>query len=480
MFLMSNMKSILEYWIILLPLFLFYYLFDRETKIWKNLKEFYNEYFKISPKGEIILESNPHDKRNSERYQAVMWYLSNNINPTIYRAQEVFYQVYNWNEDIDINKHFFRIEQKKEFKITDDIVGKVESYEKEKKKDTYGNSTAVEELHCIYLKSQSKSVTEIISFLDKVEKDYQKYLLEENLKTQQIIECLWDEKKSKFKTNQYVWNSNVTFENRFFENKQNIIKQIDFFLNHPEYYKKKGIPYQLGILLHGTPGCGKTSFIKALANYTNRHIIDVKLNDNIELPQLKELILNEKIDHHLLIPQDKRIYVFEDIDVMGEIVNKRKNKKDSDTDSDTESIKNKDLSKEDKTNQDFLKLFIKNQSSTYKLPTKGDNNMSYFLNILDGLQENQGRIIIMTTNYIDKIDKAILRPGRIDINLEFKTASNKIILEILSNYWEIDEKEIKEKYPKVKELKNIPHCNITEKCRSNLTIKDTIDNLFKP
>ena len=45
------------------------------------------------------------------------------------------------------------------------------------------------------------------------------------------------------------------------------MKSIDFFLKNKEWYIKKGIPYNLGILLHGDPGCGKTRFIKQLMNY---------------------------------------------------------------------------------------------------------------------------------------------------------------------------------------------------------------------
>ena len=60
------------------------------------------------------------------------------------------------------------------------------------------------------------------------------------------------------------------------------------------------------------------------------------------------------------------------------------------------------------------------------------------LNIIDGILEIPGRIIILTTNYIDKIDKALLRPGRIDFNICLKYANIKITKEILSFFYEID------------------------------------------
>ena len=44
-------------------------------------------------------------------------------------------------------------------------------------------------------------------------------------------------------------------------------------------------------------------------------------------------------------------------------------------------------------------------------------SLSFILNIIDGLNENYGRILIITSNYYDKIDKALIRPGRIDIRV---------------------------------------------------------------
>jgi chaperone BCS1 len=53
-----------------------------------------------------------------------------------------------------------------------------------------------------------------------------------------------------------------------------------------------------------------------------------------------------------------------------------------------------------------------------------------------------GRIIIITTNYPQKIDKALLRPGRIDINIELKKASKTILYEIVSSFYDVEINEI--------------------------------------
>ena len=64
-----------------------------------------------------------------------------------------------------------------------------------------------------------------------------------------------------------------------------------------------------------------------------------------------------------------------------------------------------------------------------------DNNLSNLLNILDGLQECPGRIIIMTTNKPEKLDSALIRSGRIDFKIEFTFATLKDVENIISFYW---------------------------------------------
>ena len=80
-------------------------------------------------------------------------------------------------------------------------------------------------------------------------------------------------------------------------------------------------------------------------------------------------------------------------------------------------------------NNDTLNnTIVNNQLKSKDLSSKNDsndtnslnnNNLSFFLNIIDGLNECSGRIIILTTNKIDYLDKAIIRPGRIDIKIRF-------------------------------------------------------------
>ena len=73
------------------------------------------------------------------------------------------------------------------------------------------------------------------------------------------------------------------------------MKQIDFFRDNKEWYQKYGKPYTLGICSYGKPGCGKTSFEKALAKYLNRHIIIVDISKIKSQKEADQIFFSEKI-----------------------------------------------------------------------------------------------------------------------------------------------------------------------------------------
>jgi chaperone BCS1 len=220
------------------------------------------------------------------------------------------------------------------------------------------------------------------------------------------------------------WESAITFQNSYFQEMETVMKKLDFFLNNKAWYQAKGIPYNLGILLYGEPGCGKTRFIKQLMNYTHRHGIDIKLNDGMDFNDLQHLIYNEELDETHIIPQDQRILIFEDIDALGEVVKER------------QAAAGQQAAQAavcDNSNNE-----IKLLSNLLKMTndTK-NNNLSYLLNMLDGIHECSGRILIMTTNKVDVLDKALIRPGRIDIKLHFKKCSTYDVAKMIEKFWDI-------------------------------------------
>jgi len=218
--------------------------------------------------------------------------------------------------------------------------------------------------------------------------------------------------KSKFVTNR-------TFDNVFFEQKQQVKHRTKFFLEHREWYDRKGIPYTLGFLYHGPPGTGKTSTIKAIANEGKRHIINIQLSEIKTKQQLQHLFFNDEIHvyngtnlERYTIPVSERLYVIEDIDAMGDAVLKREWKKPV------------------AAKKDDLEPFM------HKEEEKDALDLSFLLNLLDGTLEANGRILIITTNFPERIDRALIRPGRIDMIVHFQKCTLAVLNEMVNSFYD--------------------------------------------
>ena len=62
-------------------------------------------------------------------------------------------------------------------------------------------------------------------------------------------------------------------------------------------------------------------------------------------------------------------------------------------------------------------------------------NLSFLLNLLDGVLETPGRILIITTNHPEHLDKALIRPGRVDIHLQVGKCTQGMIIDILRFFY---------------------------------------------
>ena len=170
------------------------------------------------------------------------------------------------------------------------------------------------------------------------------------------------------------------------EIKNKILKTVNLFLNNPQFYSENNIPHKLNIMLHGPPGTGKTSLIKAIATEFNLPIYNISPSD---------------INGDLLIKLSKKkkgVIAFEDVDAYDKF---RKRSRDS----------NNKI------------IFPENHS---------DDGIASTLNFFDGIGSLEGFICILTTNYLEDIDSAIYRAGRMDLvqeipQIEIKDIPNEFI-----------------------------------------------------
>jgi truncated hemoglobin YjbI len=215
--------------------------------------------------------------------------------------------------------------------------------------------------------------------------------------------------------NMNEFKTSKSFSNVYGNHVDELKERLDLFVNHPEWYAERGIPHSLGIMLHGIPGAGKTSTIKAIAKDTHRHIFNLSLRAFTTQKQLLNLFFNESVVVHKYdgskttynIPINRRVYVIEDIDCMTDVTLDRT-------------------------------LIQTHGQSAQTQPQEGAGDavtLSFLLNLLDGVLETPGRILVITSNYPEKLDKALVRPGRIDVKIEFKNASREFIREMVERFY---------------------------------------------
>lgn len=189
------------------------------------------------------------------------------------------------------------------------------------------------------------------------------------------------------------------------DRKEVIMDDLDRFLKRKAFYRKVGRAWKRGYLLFGPPGTGKSSLIAAMANHLRFDIYDLQLGNLMRDSDLRRVLVS--------IP-NRSILVIEDIDCTVEIKDRRKSGSSGVSSSPS----------------------AQNHNSKFPEPQL---SLSGLLNFIDGLWSSCGdeRLIVFTTNHKDKLDPALLRPGRMDVHIEMSYLTVEAFRILVSNYLDI-------------------------------------------
>lgn len=198
--------------------------------------------------------------------------------------------------------------------------------------------------------------------------------------------------------------------------KENIIEDINKFTKSKEWYHSLGIPYNRGYLFYGLPGNGKTSISLAMASHLKKDVYCININ-NLE--------------------SDQSLYRCFSFAPIGSII----------------------------LIEDIDASFNGRESLQKKV------SFSTLLNCINGAGQKEGNIVIITTNHIDKLDPALIRPGRIDIKIELLNPSTEDISRYISDFYGIQ--------INIRSLpKHFSMSEIQELCISNRDNPEFIKNYF--
>jgi chaperone BCS1 len=406
--------------------------------------------------GKISLTTNYYDSRInqtnafSDRFKALWKYIIDEIddNSTITHIKEYFFENPSGN-NVKRDLGIYMVIQKGNFLISKKYhiyactTINDEEQEQDNKNEKNSKQTSKIEKITIQLFSYKSDINTIKEYVDNITKNYLSSIedLRENkkfiytltkTKTDENSCEIWDEN---------LFSSTRQFSNIFFKDKSNFIKKLDFFLNNKQWYFDKGIPYSLGIGMHGPPGTGKTSLIKAIANYTNRHVIVISLKLIKTKKELDSIFFEERYNKDNKkgsIGFDKKIVVFEDIDCIGDIVLNREKKKNKSV-----TGLGKKINLDDDLNSqihvgDLLETIVASEKLC-EIPKvvslEEPITLDDILNLWDGIRETPGRIMMISSNHYQELDPALIRPGRIDITMELSYVSHDIIKQMYQHFF---------------------------------------------
>ncbi|KAE8979261.1 hypothetical protein PR003_g25392 [Phytophthora rubi] len=171
-----------------------------------------------------------------------------------------------------------------------------------------------------------------------------------------------------------------------------------------------GFPYKLGLVLHGPPGTGQISLIKAVKQYTKRHVVTSSLGKQL-LRALRHEVRRAGLNLPIEMDFKDVVFVTEDIDCASSIVKARVS---DGTNTESKSAGVGDDKPPQSEDDKMIKACLEDEK---KYNMRNDKlNLSGLLDVLDGVIDCPGRIVIMT-NHLEKLDPVLMPPNHVNKNL---------------------------------------------------------------
>jgi len=344
------------------------------------------------------------------------------------------------NDNVKGMKTNLIVSQSQPFRLSEKVWGKVNIMQNDDNNEK--NPMKTEEFQ-VTLGSETMTAEELRQLLNEWVKEYHKYLNQDKHLRYFVYTPPTDSSQDYYDAtsnySEFRFESGKSFENIFFPEKKDILRRIDFFNQNKKWYKERGIPYTMGFLFYGEPGCGKTSTIKAIANHTGRHIVAIPLNKIKTGKELLNVFYNTKMNHKD-IPLHKRLYVLEDIDCadLKNIVGDRDKAEEEKNNSESSNNNNNNNGQNNNSEDDSFDILslLKVSSASPAWDKKANKlTLATLLEVLDGVMEMEGRMLVITTNYPEKLDKALIRPGRIDLKVKFNKCTKQSLIEMYQHYF---------------------------------------------